>query len=224
MGFLRSNFIGLLLMCSLSPWVCAANDGWKKVGEYEGIVGYSRPTTRSSVDELKGVGIVDAPVAAVEALVRDVSAQTEYMYKCKEASLVDTPEFKNTKDAMYIYNVTSMPFPVSDRDVVARSEYSIDAATGAVHIRYESVDTPYRSDKGKVRMPIMMGETILAPKGPDKTEVTCVVLADPGGNLPAMVVNLFTKNLCIQTIAGMRKMVKKDKYKNARSVVTTTKR
>ena len=51
----------------------AADDGWKKIGESDGIVGYTRPTTKSSVDEIKAVGIVDAPVAVIEAVIRDIS-------------------------------------------------------------------------------------------------------------------------------------------------------
>ena len=37
----------------------------------------------------------NAPVAVVEAIIRDVPAQTQYMYMCEEASLVNTPEFKS---------------------------------------------------------------------------------------------------------------------------------
>jgi hypothetical protein len=68
----------------------------------------------------------------------------------------------------------------------------------------------------------VLADYILVPKGPDKTEVTYIALGDPGGNLPSFVVNLLTKNLSIRTIASMREMVKKDKYKNVKSVVTTT--
>jgi len=71
-------------------------------------------------------------------------------------------------------------------------------------------------------MPLVIVDYTLAPKGPDKTEVTYEALADPGGNLPAFVVNLLTKNLSIETISSIRKMVKKDKYKNIKAVVTTT--
>lgn len=222
MKLFKVSIIVMFISCDCLSGLWAIDAGWEKIGESDGIVGYTRPTTKSSVDELKGIGIVEAPVAVVEAVIRDVSAQTEYIYKCKEASVVNTPEFTNTTDTVHIYNVTSMPFPVYDRDVVAKSEYTLDKSTGTVRVHFEGVNTSYRSDKKKVRMPIMIGETILVPKGPDKTEVTCIVLADPGGNLPSMVVNLFTKNLCIQTIAGIRKMVTKDKYKNVKSVVTTT--
>ena len=200
----------------------AAETGWKKIGESNGIVGYTRSTPKSSIDEMKGVGIIDAPVAVIEALLRDASAGTEYMYKCKESSIVNTPELKNTTDSKHFYNVTSMTFPISDRDVVGKGEWSIDKATGTLYFHAEGIKSDYKLDKKKVRMPLLIADYILVPKGPDRTEVTYTALADPGGNLPSFLVNLFTKNLSIETIAGMREMVKKDKYKNVKAVVTTT--
>jgi hypothetical protein len=222
MKFFQINMMALFIMamCFSRSW--ADDTGWKKIGESNGIVGYTRPSTKSSVDQMKGVGIIEAPVAVIEALLRDAPAGTEYMYKCKESSIVNTPELKNTTDSKHFYNVTSMPYPVSDRDVVGKGEWSIDKATGTLFFHAEGIKSDYKMDKKKVRMPILIADYILVPKGPDKTEVTYTALADPGGNLPSFVVNLLTKNLSIQTIAGMREMVKKDKYKNVKSVVTTT--
>ena len=222
MKFIKVNMIIMFIVGVCFSGVWFDDTGWKKIGESKGIVGYTRPTSKSSVEEIKGVGIIEAPVAVVEALLRDTPAGTEYMYKCKEASEVNTPELKNTTDTKYFYNVTSMPYPVSDRDVVGKADWSIDKATGTLYLHAEGIKSDYKMDKKKVRMPLLIADYILVPKGPDKTEVTYIALADPGGNLPSFVVNLLTKNLSIQTIAGMREMVKKDKYKNVKSVVTTT--
>jgi len=218
----RASIIGLLIVvfCFSAAW--AADTPWKKIGEKNGIAGFIRATARSSVDEMKAIGIVDAPVAAVEALIRDIPAETEWMYKCSEAEAINTPEFKSAGDIIYVYNVTDMPMPVNDRDAVAKAVYTIDKATGTIYIHVGNVQTTYKQDKKKVRMPLVDVNYTLVPKGPDKTEVTYTALADPGGNLPAFVVNMLTKNLSIETIAGIRTMVKKDKYKNAKAVVTTT--
>jgi hypothetical protein len=220
--FFKVSMAGLLIVGIFSSGAWAAETGWNKIRESKGIVGYTRPTPKSSVDEMKGIGMVDASVAVIEALLRDVPSQTEYMYKCKEASLSNTPELKSSADSVYIYNVTSMPFPVNDRDAVVKADYTIDKTTGTVYVHVESVKSTYKMDNKKVRMPLVVVDYTLVPKGPDKTEVTYVALADPGGNLPAFVINLLTKNISVQTIAGIREMVAKDKYKNVTAVVTTT--
>lgn len=222
MRFFKGTLIVFLLVgvCFTATW--AADAPWKKAGETNGITGYTRPTTMSSIDQMKGVGIVNASVAAVEAVIRDVPAQKEFMYMCGESSPINTPELKSGGDTIYVYNVTDMPFPVNDRDAVAKADYTIDKATGTVYIHIENVKTTYKSDKNKVRMPLVIVDYTLAPKGPDKTEVTYIALAEPAGNLPAFVVNLLGKNLGMKTVAKIGEMAKRDKYKNVKTVVTTT--
>jgi hypothetical protein len=222
MRFIKTNIVILCIMGVFFSSAWAAETGWKKIGESKGIIGYTRSTPKSSIDQMKGVGIVDAPVAVVEALIRDFPAQTEYMYKCKESMIVNTPEFKNSGDTMYDYNVTAMPYPVKNRDAVAKATFTVDKASGTVYVHVEAIKTAYGLDPKKVRMPLVIVDYTLAPKGPDKTEVTYEALADPGGNLPAFVVNMLTKNLSIETIGSIREMVKKDKYKNAKTIVTVT--
>jgi hypothetical protein len=202
----------------------AVNDGWKKVGEEEGIVGYSRSTTKSKVDEIKAIGVVDAPVAVVEAVIRDISSMPEYIFLCKEAFPINTAEMKSDGDVIYFYSLTDLPFPVWDRDAVARSVWTIDQKTGTIYCHTDGVKTSYQSRKGVIRMPYLMVDCTLIPRGAGQTEVIYQVLGDPGGDLPSFVVNMLIKDYGIKSVAGLRKMVKKDKYKNAKAVVTKTTR
>jgi len=218
------NLIAGIWLAVLVVFNCswAADEGWKKIGESEGIEGYTRPTTKSSIDEIKAVGIVDAPIAVVEAVVRDASMMPEYMFMCKEADVIHTPELKSEGDILYIYNLTDMPFPVSDRDAVVRNVWSIDKSTGIIYSRAETVKTPYRQKKNVIRMPLSIIECTLIPEGGNKTRVIYQALGDPGGTLPSFLVNILTRDLGIKTIAGLRNVVQRDEFKNIRTVVTQT--
>jgi len=198
------------------------NGEWNKVSEYRGIVGYTRPTPRCRIDEIKAVGMVDAPLAVVEAVIRDVPAGKDYLFLCKEAALIEIPGMKNAPDDYNTYCLTDMPLPVSDRDMVARVTWTSDKVTGTVYVHGEGLNMDYRLVPGVVRMTQVMADYTLTPKGADRTEVTYQSLADPGGNLPAWVVKLFSRNLGVKTIAGLREMAKFDRYKHALVVVTST--
>lgn len=212
--------VSAILVIGISGIPVAADNAWKKIGEEDGIVGYSRPTTKSSVDEIKAVGIVDAPLAVVHAVIRDIPSMPEYIFLCKEAFPIHTTEMKSTEDVIYFYSLTDMPFPVKDRDAVAKSLWSVDKATGIVHCRTVGVKTSFKLHQDIIRMPLLIMDCTLIPKGSDKTEVIYQVLCDPGGTLPSPVVNMLIKDYGIKSIAGLRKMVKKDKYKNNKTVVT----
>ena len=211
----------MLLICSSSAY--SADAPWKKIGESKGIIGYTRPTPLSSVEQIKATGTIDEPIAVVEAVVRDVPAQVIYMYLCKESEFIDLPGKQNSVDIYYLYNLTDMPGFISDRDCIARSEWKIDKETGIIYSHSEGVKSDYKLKKGNVCMPLVINDYMLVPKGPDKTEITYEALADPGGSLPSWLVNLLTKDICIKTVAGIRKLSATAKYKNAKIITTTPK-
>ncbi len=165
---------------------------------------------------------MDAPIAVVEAVMRDIPSMPEYMFLCKESSLINTPDMKSARDVVYFYSLTDLPFPVNDRDGVIKSVWSVDKATGTIYCHAEGVKTPYKQKKNTVRITFSIIETTLIPRGADKTYVIYQVLSNPGGSLPSLVVNLLTNDYGIKTIAGLRKMVNKDKFRNVKTIKTTT--
>ena len=196
---------------------------WKKVSNREGITGYTRMTSLTTVEEVKAVGVIEAPVAVIEAVIRDVEAEPRFMFKCAEAAEFIPPGLTVTDDIGYVYNRTGMPWPVSDRYVVVKSVLMVDTKTGTLYVRAREVTAGYpHAPSGLVRMPILRHIMIVTPLDESKSKVHYQVLADPGGSLPTFLVNLFSKKMGVDTIAGLRKMVKEEKYRNARTLLTTT--
>jgi len=196
---------------------------WQMVNEVDGIIGYARTTSKSSVREIKAVGIIDAPAAVIEAVIRDFSAQPEYMFMCAEGYKVEIPGYQNTGDVQHLYHRMDMPWPVADRFFIGKTQASIDGEKGSLYLSVQNISCDFKPvEKNMVRMPIVEGQWVLTPAGENKTEVSYQALGDPGGNLPAFLINMITKNMCLETIQGLRKMVRKDKYRNAKFIVTKT--
>ena len=211
-----------IIMVAIFFWSWAMASDWKKIGEADGIIGYTRNTSESRFEAVKAEGIVNAPAAVVEAVLRDVPSNTGFVFKCKESAFVNTPEYKNTTDCFHTYMVTAMPFPLKDRDAVSLVEYTIEKSTGTIYVKIRGIKTDYKLNKDMVRIPMIKVDYVLTPNGPDRTEVIFTSIAEPGGSIPSFIVDMFSKNLGIETIAGLRVMVRKDKYKNIIKVVTTT--
>lgn len=220
--FFRRHTLMIVIVMTMIALSWAAEGGWKKIGESDGIIGYTRPTTKSSVDEIKAVGIVDAPVAVIEAVMRDIAVMPEYVYLCKETFLMNTPDMKSEGDVIIFYSLTDLPFPASDRDAVVRSVWTIDRSTGIVYCHAEGLETTFERSQDIVRIPLSIMDCTLVPKGENRTEVIYQILGHPGGELPSWFVKMLSKDYGIKTIAGLRKMVKKNKYKNVRKIATTT--
>lgn len=222
MPFMYAIMTALCLLGAGPAWGTGPVDAtWRKVSEDDGIIGYARPNARCRIDEIKAIGIVEAPVAVVEAVIRDVPHNKDFMFMCKESAILEFPGIKNTTDEYVTYALVDMPFPVSDRDAVARVNWTMDKTTGTLYAAGQSLPTDFRLKAGVVRMPLVAALYTLRPIGPDKTEVTYQAMSDPGGNLPARLVSLLSHNLGVKTIAGIRKMAKQGRYQHC-SVITTT--
>jgi hypothetical protein len=116
-----------------------------------------------------------------------------------------------------------MPWPFYDRDLVSKVDLMIDRQTGSLLINIHSISSDFETgDRGVVRAPFTVAKWVLTAKGENKTEVLYQVLADPGVYIPAFLVNMFSKGMGVKTIQGLRKIVKRDKYRKAKAIVTTT--
>jgi hypothetical protein len=206
----------VFLMMALSSAILALGGGWTKTGELKGITGYTRPTPQSRLHEMMAVGIVDAPLADIEAVLRNIPTQKDYMYLCMDAELINFPGKTNTTESYCIYSKINMPTPVIDRDSIIRLEWTTDKSTGTRFVHGEGIKTDYRPEKNVVRMTFITLDFTLTPKGPDKTEVTYSVLMDPGGVLPESVVAMLTKNLTVKTLMGIREKVRRNREKSAK--------
>jgi hypothetical protein len=40
---------------------------------------------------------------------------------------------KSEGDVIYFYSLTDLPFPLSDRDIIAKALWSMDKSTGAIY-------------------------------------------------------------------------------------------
>lgn len=222
----RLKLVVIALLMGLYPSLVFAQEqweGWKKIRMCDGITGYVRKNPRSPVNESKAIGLVEAPVAAIEAVVRDIPAEKDWMFMCSKAYKIDPPNLSSAADSYYSFFRQGLPWPVSDRIAVMKHELSIDKASGTLTLvgKGVPVEVPGQ-EKGGVRLPLVEVSCIMKPITADKTEVTYQILADVGGSIPTPVIQMLSDRLSVDTMKNVRKMVAREPYRSARTVITTT--
>ena len=221
---MHTNYIVVVFLVAFFTAEAFAQEekGWEKIGDRDGIVAYMRLKEGSSIYEAKAIGMVNAPMAAIEAVLRDVPAMKEYAFNCKEACIIDLPGSEKSKDIIYAYVKMDMPWPVRDRDCVAQIRFSQDPQSGTLYARGEGLKTQYRMTPDVVRTPVNILKYTVVPKGNDQSEMTVETFIDPGGNLPISVVNLFARFGTIMSFKNIRETATSEKYRDAPKVITTT--
>jgi len=178
--------------------------GWELLKVEHGITVERRRVAGSALRELRGRGLVDAPLAAVLAVLEDEAQRAQQKAGCAG---IESGSGRPGARSAILYDRTRAPWPVADRDVVLRADTLLDVAERTVRIDFVTTESACLPPiPGVVRMPFMRGHYVLRPAGGGLlTDVEYQVHADPGGTLPRWTANLASKQLPYTTIADLRK-------------------
>ena len=181
---------------------------WELVSEDDGIKVWQQEVPDSSQVRFRGRSKLKVGLKQILAVLQDWKRKTEWMQNCVENKPL---RFLGVGQRV-VYNRTASGFPlISDRDVVVRSNLRIlDNKRGLEIMVADVKDDMGPEVDGVVRMADLSLRWKLLVISPTETDVTYEVQADPGGSLPMWLVNLASKKIPHNTIANLRKQVKKD--------------
>jgi hypothetical protein len=195
-----------LFFLGLGPLPSYAETQWQQVTEEEGIVVTMRQLPGRSFPTFRGVGLINANIYQVLAVMSDIARHTEWLEQCLDSRLLR----KINKRQYIVYSRTHAPWPVSDRDAVYQSKVEFDATHSFIHVQFWAIPSSLMHPvKGVVRMTDLQGHWKLWARQEHQTLMEYQVNADPKGLLPQWVAKLATKNLPLHTIRNLRQQVKK---------------
>lgn len=203
----KGVFISLLFIFCLSNFIPKANDGeWELVKDEDEIEVYTRLTEGSPIKEVKVKMQVASDLHSFMDLLNDVDRYTEWVYKCIEAKKVETInplEF-------YYYTESDFPFPVSNRDMVIHSKQIVHLEDK--HISTDSQSKPKKVPevKGVVRIKHFTSSWNIKVISENLLEIEYEASTDPGGYLPAWIINLGIASAPLKTMQGLKEILGDD--------------
>ncbi|RLC31609.1 MAG: hypothetical protein DRH32_03955 [Deltaproteobacteria bacterium] len=205
-----------LAACCLMILTTAAEsaDGkWELIMSKDGINTYRMTHPGTNICSFKGVGFVDAGMEVIGAILRDIPDFPKWMAHCKHTRILK----KIDRNTFIVHYVSKAPFPYMDRDAVFDSHAFYDFDRGAAHITFRTAKGyDFPKQKKYLRITDMEGEYHLEYFGENRTRVTYMHRADPGGNVPVSLANRFEiRYYPFLYIKGMRRVVKQKKYIDA---------
>lgn len=202
------NYI-VFLLCLLAFSLNAQD--WEFQKEVEGIKAYNRQVKNSKFKEYKVEAEIEASLESMITVLQDIDIYLDIFPDNKKATVIET----NNNDHFEIFLHTKTPFPVKDRYSYSQTDYSFDKATNTVSMVVECLDNDYlrKHNKG-VGVTDCKGFWNIKDLGNGTLSVKHQFYADPGGMVPAWVVNNRTIESPIKSIKSIRKFVKQPAYQN----------
>ncbi|WP_051333534.1 START domain-containing protein [Aliagarivorans marinus] len=187
----------------------AANP-WKQVRERNGVTVFNRRIPGIAFKEFMAETVVEADLHTLIAVFNDAPAGVEWVENVDEMRQLD----QLSENETITYTYSKAPWPVSDRDAVVHNRITQDPRTLAVTIQQRGVPEHIAKVKGAVRVPSLSSSWIFTPQDDGTTHVRYQVLTNPGGNLPAWLINAVSVSQPYKTLRGLQEIVLLEQYQN----------
>lgn len=191
--------IALLAFSVGSPLVCASP--WETVYNDNDITVATRAVPDSPIRAFHAETTVAAPVDSILALMANPNDCALWIHGCLEARILDSEGFyqRNT------YQINDMPWPVTDRDLVLEIRISEQPKGRFTLAMINHPDALPLTDK--VRITQSEGSYTFTPVAGGKTHIVWEQHTDPGGQLPAWLVNQLIIDVPVKTLENLRQLV-----------------
>lgn len=192
----------------------ALAEGWQVASKKGDLVIYKRDRKDSPLKEVKAVGVIKAPSWVVKNVVDDKGRYKEFMPYTKVSDVL-----KADRETIVTYQLLDTPI-ISNRDYTIRvKDESRRLADGRVV--YKSSWSPAnhlgpKEKDGVVRVKVNEGYWLLEEAGPDATKATYYLFTDPGGSLPAFVVNSANTTAIPDLFKAIEKQAQGPRYRKTR--------
>lgn len=206
--------LATLLLLPALPASAAEGDGWKEASKSDGLVIYNRSRPGSDLKEVRAVGVIRAPSWVVKNVIDDKGRYKEFMPYTKASDVIkrepgiivsyqrlDAPIISNRD---YTLRIRDESRRLPDGRIVYKSAWS-----SANHLGPKEID-------GVVRVKVNEGHWILEDQGGNVTKATYWLYTDPGGSLPAFVVNSANSTAIPDLFKAVEKAAADPRYQKAR--------
>lgn len=202
----------IFLLSQSFAFAQSKNTEWKLKKEVDDLQIFVRKSATSDLKEIKVRYIANASLSNIVAILKDVPAFTEWIFNCSEARVL---ERVSDTETIY-YSRIAFPFPMSDRDFIAKSKLWQDVKTKEIFIKVTGDYHYLPVKKDLVRLPKLVINWHITPITSHKTIVEYHLVSAPGGSIPDWATNMAIDKGPTNSMKNFKDMLSKNKYRNAK--------
>ena len=216
MSRLHAWCAGLVVLLSMPAWAQQDAVTWRLQREDAAtstlVWAGQRP---DGVPAFRATTVIDARLSSLAAVLLDSSRAAEWVYRLREATLLRTEG--PTRGVTLV--VTSLPFPLKDRESVVAWEMTQDPGTLAVTVTCRAAADSPPKHPDRVRMSVFDSRWLLTPRPDGRVEVLFEGMGDPAGNLALPLLRHFASAAVSEgpwhTILALRRIVREPPFPQA---------
>lgn len=203
------HFIILAALC-VSCKVYAGK-AWQLKKEQDGIKVYTAVMPENSIRAIKVECTINTTLSRLTALLLDAEAHERWVYSTKRSYSLK----QSAPGHQIYYSEMTMPWPMSNREVVMELKISQQPETKVLTVEVEAIKGLVAAGSNKVRVVVSEVKWTVTPVDKDQLKIEYIAQVDPGGSVPSWVVNMFITKGPFETFKQLRKTVSLPEYQDA---------
>jgi len=185
-----------------------AQPDWQLKQDKDGIQVYTKNIDNAKLKAVKVVTSINTTLTAITAALMDVEGAIDWVYATKKITLLK----KISPAALLYYSEIEIPWPANNRDFIVEIRASQDEKTRVVSVDGFNKPTYLPENKNIVRIQQSYSKWLITPLQKGQVKIEYVLQVDPGGNIPAWLINLFATKGPLETFKKLREQLKKKDY------------
>jgi hypothetical protein len=198
-------------MCFLAVFFGRAQDNWTLKTNKEGIKIFTRRADDSKINVLKIECELPSTLSQLVAVILDIKSADQWQYKTDHFELIK----QVSPSELYYYAESQFPWPASNRDYVSHVTVKQNPQTKTVSVDAVNVPDMVPIKSNKVRILNSVGKWTITPLKKNLIGVEYILQVDPGGSLPAAIINTFLSSGPFETFKKLKLQIAKPPYPSA---------
>ncbi len=179
----------------------AAQNAWSLQKDKDGIKIYNRQSATSPFNDVRVEVDLPGNIDQLAAILLDVNKYTEWAYATRKSELVR----QLGPDKLIYYSEIEVPWPATDRYFYAGFELKRDPSGRSMQVVSSNISYEGPVPRDLVKVPYSKGSWNITQVSKKIIHVEYILELDPGGSLPAWVLNLFSSKGPLETFENIRK-------------------
>jgi len=202
---LLAKIFWAILFCSVVATGFCQNK-WKLSKDKDGIKVFQAENPKSKFKSIRVECTLPGTFEKLIAAVTDIEHLKDWVYNTKSSYLIK----KISAYDLYYYTEISIPWPMSNRDVVVHLKIARDSSQNVVKILATNENRVSPEKDGKVRVVYYLTNWYVTMPTTKTISIIYTFEADPGGNLPAWLVNSFADKGPYESFKKLSDILKKN--------------
>lgn len=204
---MRSLTLALIYML-MSTFTTYAQNDWKLKAQDDGIKVYMRSEPNTSFKSIKVNCEVVATASQFVALIMDIKNSVNWAYHTKSATVLK----QVSPSELYYYSEVSVPWPAQNRDFISHITVKQNPQNKVVVIDAPCIADYIPAKPGIVRVPKSAGKWVITPLNDKKLNIEYTLSLDPGGDVPAWLINMFAAEGPMKMFKSLKNELQKPVY------------